>query len=266
MQKIKKGYVLKPRIMYDSEIAHSTPCVREVYDYLVSHAVYKKYDKNGLKLERGQLLITYDEIREKLSWKRGYRMAFYSKMQIRTSMNILMKTPTKTPAINATKTAKGTLITINSYNILQNSKNYEERNEEHNEERNEERCEHTDLYNKKDLKKEKKNLKEKNTKKRSTIKYSQECHAIKNHLVEIVEEGTNSKVVEKSDWLKSIQRLHDEDKITWDRMEKTLCLYSEYFNEQYIPEVFTGNSFKTKFIRLEKKLKELNLKSKPWDY
>lgn len=122
---IKGGYVLLPRILLESDIYKTTPCVREVWLYLIINAAYKP-TKN---LKRGQIRTNFSKISEDLSWKVGYRKMKYSNKQCERAANVLVKVG----AIVATKVVHGMLITICNYDTYQEPDNYESRNESRNE-------------------------------------------------------------------------------------------------------------------------------------
>jgi len=135
--KIKGGYYIKARQIKFSDIAHAPPHVREMWDYLISEANHHGIKRDGKTLERGQLLTTYDEIREALHWMVGWRKMRYTKSQCETSMKFLRK-PRRNGAMIATrKTTRGMVITILNYNFYQDPKNYESRTENHSENHNE---------------------------------------------------------------------------------------------------------------------------------
>jgi len=138
---IKGGFYLKARIQ-GADIAHAPPHIREIWDWLQRKAMFT----NGEQLSRGQLLVTYDDIREGLSWNVGYRKMRYSKWDCEKAIKWL----TKETMITTEKTTRGLIITICKYNEYQNPKNYEIANvitnlrshyESHNDDHNES---HTD--------------------------------------------------------------------------------------------------------------------------
>lgn len=122
---INGGYVLKPRSIRDSWIAHAAPVVREVWDWLIMNANYKEEKYNGFTVGRGQIFCRYQDIREALSWNVGYRKMMYSEDQTKHCMKLL----TNNGMIAPTKTPRGMLITICNYSTYQDSSNYEYTNE-----------------------------------------------------------------------------------------------------------------------------------------
>lgn len=123
---IPGGFVLKPRSIKDSWIAHAAPVVREVWDWLIMNANYKATKYNGFTVERGQIFCSYMDIREALSWMVGYRKEMYSENQMKHAMKQLashgMIQPTKQP--------RGMMITICNYSKYQDSSNYESTGEQ----------------------------------------------------------------------------------------------------------------------------------------
>lgn len=123
MKMISGGYYIKAKKIQSSDIAHMPPHVREIWDWLLMRAAYT----NGDKIQKGQVLTTYQDIRDALSWKVGYRTERYSKWDCEKAMKML----TKATMVTTTKTTRGLIITICNYNYYQNIKNYESHNESH---------------------------------------------------------------------------------------------------------------------------------------
>jgi uncharacterized phage protein (TIGR02220 family) len=137
MKKISGGYVLKARKVWESEVAHAPPHVREIWDWLIMAANHTGKKKHGRILNRGQVLTSYDEIREALHWMVGWRKQRYTKSQCETSMKFLRKPSRNGPMITTTKTTRGIIITICNYDFYQSPKNYECRTESYIENHNE---------------------------------------------------------------------------------------------------------------------------------
>ena len=135
--KISGGYYIKARKIKNSAIAHAPPHIREIWDYLLREANHSGIKKYGQRLERGQILITYDEILEALHWNIGWRKERYTKHQCEIAMKFLRRGGRKGSMITTMKTTRGLIITILNYNFYQDPKNYESRNECHNESHNE---------------------------------------------------------------------------------------------------------------------------------
>lgn len=119
--KIKGGYYIKARSITSSEIMHSPPHVREVWDWLLMKANHKDYKISSKTIKRGQLLTSLDEIREGLSWYVGYRKKSYTKDHMKASTKALRKAS----MITSTKTTRGIFITICNYDHYQDPRNYE---------------------------------------------------------------------------------------------------------------------------------------------
>jgi len=101
----------------ESDIMHAPPYVREIWGILLCRACRK--DNKFLK--RGQLRITYDEIREALHWMVGWRKMKYSKWNCENAIKWLRKAT----MITTMKTTRGMIITICNYNIYQASANHD---------------------------------------------------------------------------------------------------------------------------------------------
>jgi len=129
MAKIAGGYYLKARQIQNSEIAHSPPHFREIWDWLLKEANHQDNKCHGKTLKRGQLLATYNDITDGLSWKIGYRKQSYTKSQCEKAMKFLRSRS----MIETTKTTRGLIITIHNYDKYQNPKNYERDSEGDNE-------------------------------------------------------------------------------------------------------------------------------------
>lgn len=120
---IPGGYYLKARKTKSSWIAHTSPCIREIWDWLISEA---NHEDNGA-CKRGQLVRSYADIQEGLSWFAGYRKMTYSKWDCERALKAL----TKERMITTTKTTRGVLVTICNYDTYQNPANYERHSEDH---------------------------------------------------------------------------------------------------------------------------------------
>jgi len=117
MQNIKGGYYMKARKILKSDIAHAPPHVREIFDLFLC----KAFHSDGDELKRGQLLITYDDIREALYWMVGWRKMRYSKWDCEKALKWLRKAT----MIATKKTTAGTIVTICNYSRYQTPENYE---------------------------------------------------------------------------------------------------------------------------------------------
>lgn len=120
---IEGGFYLKARRIQEAEIMHAPPHVREIWDWLLMKAMFA----DGISLQRGQVLTTYEDIREGLFWYVGWRKERYSKWDCEKAMKVL----TKATMITTKKTTRGLIVTILNYDYYQNPKNYESHNESH---------------------------------------------------------------------------------------------------------------------------------------
>ncbi len=118
---IPGGYYIKARCSADSAVAHAPPHVREIWDYLLSRALFK----DGKWLKRGEVSTSYTEIRSALSWFVGWRKMQYSKSQCETAMKWLKAAS----MITTRRTTRGFIITICNYGKYQDPKNYESHSE-----------------------------------------------------------------------------------------------------------------------------------------
>jgi len=123
---IKGGYILQPRTIDESEISNCPPHVREIWYYFLRKANHK--NNPNKKLQKGQLLTSYNQILSDLSWMVGYRIERYKKHHCETAMKLL----TKLQMITTTKTTRGMIVTITKYEYYQNPKNYETDSENYN--------------------------------------------------------------------------------------------------------------------------------------
>ncbi len=75
----------KYRDIEHSEIAHATPCTRELWDYILRNAYYA----DSGPIQRGTFPITVKQICEDLHWKEGFIKKTYSPKQVRTALGWL---------------------------------------------------------------------------------------------------------------------------------------------------------------------------------
>ena len=118
---IKGGYILVSRRIDGSKISEFPPHVREIWLYLLRRANHADRIVSGMTIKRGQLLTSYKEIINDLSWFVGYRKEGYKKHHCETATKLL----TKELMVTTTKTTRGILVTVCNYDYYQNSKNYE---------------------------------------------------------------------------------------------------------------------------------------------
>lgn len=119
--KIKGGYILQPRIIQESDISIASPCIREIWAYLLREANSKENKYNGHVIKRGQLFRSYEDIREGTKWFVGWRKETYSENATKSAMKFLRDTQRTTTV----KQLGGVMITICKYDYYQNPKNYE---------------------------------------------------------------------------------------------------------------------------------------------
>jgi hypothetical protein len=110
-----RGFVKIWRKIKESEVYHSPPHIREIWNYLLIEANYKESKKNGMIIGRGQCLRSYRDIQDDLHWTIGWRKMSYSKGQCEIAMKYLKKHG----MIATKKTTRGLLITVLNYNEYQ---------------------------------------------------------------------------------------------------------------------------------------------------
>lgn len=125
---IEGGFILKARAIFNSEVAHAPPHVREVWDWLLLNANHKPQISSGRLIGRGQLWTSYDEIREALHWYVGFRKCRYSKAQICQAI----RTTRKGSMITTLKTTRGMVVTIVNYDKYQDPEMYDRNNDRNN--------------------------------------------------------------------------------------------------------------------------------------
>jgi len=125
---IKGGYILQPRKIDESEIVNCPPHVREIWHYLLRKANHADKIHKGNTIKRGQLLTSYKQIINDLSWYVGYRKESYKKHHCEIAMKVL----TKEQMITTTKTTRGMILTVCNYDYYQNPNNYENDSDSYN--------------------------------------------------------------------------------------------------------------------------------------
>jgi hypothetical protein len=116
---------MKARCIQESEIAHSSPAIRELWDWLLMRSTHRGVKIHGRELRRGQLFASINDIRGGLKWFIGYREVKYSRDKIEYGLNWLRKHL----MITTTKTTRGLIITISNYDYYQTPQNYEHNTE-----------------------------------------------------------------------------------------------------------------------------------------
>ncbi len=116
MEQIKGGYYIMARKL--SWIDSQPPHTREIFRYFIRNATHS--NERG-KLKRGQLLCTYKQILDALSWYAGWRKMSYKKHDCENSVKALKKAV----MITTKKTTRGMIVTVCNYETYQTQKNYE---------------------------------------------------------------------------------------------------------------------------------------------
>jgi hypothetical protein len=125
-QKISGGFILISRKWFDCyEITNGPPLRSKLWIWMLLKANFKDHGK----LKRGQLFTTIEEIRNAMSYRKGYCVTKPTIDEIRSAYEAF----TKATMITTTKTTRGMIITILNYNKYQNPENYEAHTEPHNE-------------------------------------------------------------------------------------------------------------------------------------
>ena len=114
---IKHGYYLKARQIKTSSVYRTSPCIREVWDYLLREAKFE--DSEALKA--GQLIRSYQQIANDLAWNVGARTVKYSTIQIKKAMVFFRKHK----MVITKRIVRAVLITICNYKYFQDKTNYE---------------------------------------------------------------------------------------------------------------------------------------------
>lgn len=116
--KIKGGYLIKPRKIFDSEmLMDAPPLYWKMWDWMVGKANFR--ESEGVK--RGQLFTSVEEMREAMSWKVGFRRERPTPGQIRSAYSAFKAEG----MVEIQKTTRGLIITILKYDLYQNFENYE---------------------------------------------------------------------------------------------------------------------------------------------
>lgn len=126
------GFILESRKILDSDIWHKPPLYFKVWHYLLLKA---KYAKQG-NLERGQLFVNINEIREECSYYVGYRKVTPTRQEIHRIFDWLRSSHEDDgendkcePMIVTKKVTHGFIVTIVNYGIYQDPDTYEKNNE-----------------------------------------------------------------------------------------------------------------------------------------
>jgi hypothetical protein len=119
------GFVLLPRQIRDSWIAHASPATRDLWLWLIMEACHKPMKYNGFALERGQAYIKLSDFREATHWMVGYRKQTHSEDATKKAMKLLRSHQ----MIASMKAPRGVVVTICNYSRYQEVTNYEGTNE-----------------------------------------------------------------------------------------------------------------------------------------
>ncbi|MBW1812157.1 MAG: hypothetical protein JRJ39_00415 [Deltaproteobacteria bacterium] len=115
------GYILLARALDNSDIMNKPPHFREIWLWFLRNAVWKDCVRKGLKLKRGELLTSYNEILDDLAWDVGNRSERYKKHHVDRAFRFFKEADMVTTA----KTTRGLKVTILKYNEYQRSESYE---------------------------------------------------------------------------------------------------------------------------------------------
>lgn len=162
---IKGGYILQPRSIDESEVSKFPPHVREIWLYFLRKANHKDETVGGRLIKRGQLITSYSEIIEDLSWYVGYRKESYKRHHCETAMKLMKKAA----MITTTKATHKMIVTICKYDVYQSPENYESYNETDNETDDGTETKHDTIY-----KKEERRIKEEIYKEEKPLKKAEE--------------------------------------------------------------------------------------------
>lgn len=155
------GFIKIHRKSIHSDIWKKPPIYWKVWSYILMKAYFE--DTDGLK--QGELIVTYDELIDACSYYRGYVLVKPKKSEIRKVLDYLRRTHegttkvhTKDTMIDTTKVKNGLLIKVLNYRLYQTFEEHEGHSEGHNEgthERTTKGQKGAQLYNKKNIKEEK---------------------------------------------------------------------------------------------------------------
>ena len=116
-----KGFFLISRSIYESAIWNKPSGHLKVWIFLLGRANHAPAKYRGFYVERGQFFGTYREIRESLSYYRGWAKEGVNESRVKHIMNGLKKMG----MITVKKEPAGVLITVLNYDLYQSAGNYE---------------------------------------------------------------------------------------------------------------------------------------------
>lgn len=117
---IDGGCILLARRIQEGWISGAPPHVREIWLWILLNSNWKDHGD----IKRGEVLTTYNQILDDLSWYVGFRKERYSKWNCETAMKLLMKHD----MITTRRTTRGMIITVCNYDHYQDMDNYENHN------------------------------------------------------------------------------------------------------------------------------------------
>ncbi len=129
-QSFSKGAFLLSRSLFDSDIWMKPPEYVKIWLYLIGKANHKGRSYRGYFCDRGEYFCDYQELRDQLKYKIGYRNKQYHENHMKNIMKFLRDTQ----RIATAKRPRGLLVTILNYDAYQSLKSYEKTTEIHSEE------------------------------------------------------------------------------------------------------------------------------------
>lgn len=98
----------------DRKIMDMPPHFREVYYYLLRRAAPAPVSDGKYSLDRGQCIVSAEEVLRELSWLQGFKRMRYTDSQYKNAMNSL----TREGMIFRKKVSRGSLVTIADYDLF----------------------------------------------------------------------------------------------------------------------------------------------------
>ncbi len=124
------GAFILSRSIFDSDLWQKPPEYIKTWIYLLGKANHKERSYRGYFCGRGQYFCDYQELRDQLKYKIGYRNKQYHENHMKNVMKFLRDTQ----RITTVKKPRGILVTILNYDVYQSFESYEKTTEEANEE------------------------------------------------------------------------------------------------------------------------------------
>ena len=124
-QNFGSGAFVISRSIFESDIWYKPHEYLKIWLYLIGKANHKGRKYGGYFCERGQYFCNYNELREQLKYKIGYRNNIYND----SYMKNLMKYLRRSLMVTTVKKPRGLLITITNYDSYQTLGNYGKSNE-----------------------------------------------------------------------------------------------------------------------------------------